>query len=99
MRRHGVGFNSFTLSSLFNGLMFGINGDRCAGALKAVELYPSLVTPLNLNHLVSTPILRALADVAPPSQVEQFWSFCAKAGPVKPLLKCCSIAALGHIKH
>jgi hypothetical protein len=76
MRRHGAGFDSFTLSSLFNGLLFGINGDRRAGALKVVELYPSLVTPLNLNHFVSTPVLRALADVAPPAQVEQFWKFC-----------------------
>ncbi len=76
MRRHGVSFDSFTLSSLFNGLMFGMNGDRRAGAMKVVELYPSLVTPLNLNHFVATPILRALADVASPAQVEQFWSFC-----------------------
>ncbi len=76
MLLHGVAFDSFTLSSLFNGLMFGINGDRRAGALKVVELYPSLVSPLNLNHFVSTPILRALADVALPTEVEQFWSFC-----------------------
>jgi hypothetical protein len=39
-------------------------------------LFPSLVTELNVNHFVATPILRALADVASPSEVDKFWSFC-----------------------
>ena len=76
MRKQGCPFNSHILSTLFNGLMFGLRGDRRAGALKVVELYPSLVTPGNLNHFVSTPVLRALADVAAPAEVDRFWSFC-----------------------
>ena len=76
MRKAGCSFNVHTLSSLFNGLMFGIRGDRRAGALRVVELYPSLVTPSNLNHFVSTPIMRALADVAAAADVDRFWSFC-----------------------
>jgi hypothetical protein len=75
MRARHVKFDSHTLSSLFNGLMFGINGDRRAGALKVVELYPSLVTPSILNHFVATPILRALADAASPAVVDRFWFF------------------------
>ena len=76
MRKAGCSFDAHTLSSLFNGLMFGIRGDRRAGALRVVELYPSLVTPSNLNHFVSTPIMRALADVAAAADVDRFWSFC-----------------------
>ena len=76
MRKAGCSFNAHILSSLFNGLMFGIRGDRRAGALRVVELYPSLVTPSNLNHFVSTPIMRALADVAAAADVDRFWSFC-----------------------
>jgi pentatricopeptide repeat protein len=76
MRARRVMYDSYGLSSLFNGLMFGINGDRRAGALKVVELYPSLVTPANLNHFVATPILRALADAASAADVDRFWCFC-----------------------
>ncbi len=76
MRSRYSSYNSFILSCLFNGLMCGLHGDRRAGALKVIELYPSLVTPMNLNHFVSTPVLRALADVASPAEVDRFWAFC-----------------------
>jgi pentatricopeptide repeat protein len=76
MRPRLATYDSFILSYLFNGLMFGLHGDLLAGARKVVELYPSLVTYLNLNHFVATPVLRALADVAPPAEVDWFWEFC-----------------------
>ena len=76
MHARRVMHNSHSLSTLFNGLMFGINGDRRAGALKVIELYPSLVTPANLSHFVATPILRALADTASAADVDRFWCFC-----------------------
>ena len=76
MRSALCGYNAYVLSCLFNGLLFGINGDRRAGALKVVEIYTSLVTSVHLNHFVSTPILRALAEVSSPAQVDQFWAFC-----------------------
>ena len=76
MQASGVAIDCVTLSSLFNGLMFGIRGDRRAGALKVVAMYPSLVTPATLNHFVSTPVLRAIADVGSPPDVDRFWAFC-----------------------
>ena len=58
-----------------NGLIPGIRGNHRMGALKIVELYPLLVTPCTLNHFVSTPVLRAPADVGSSADVDRFWLF------------------------
>ncbi len=76
MQRSGCSHDSRTLSFLFDGLLFGLRGDRRAGALKVAELSSSLVTPSTLNHFVSTPVLRALADVGTAADVDRFWTFC-----------------------
>jgi pentatricopeptide repeat protein len=87
MQKSGCSCDSFTLSFLFKGLIRGIKknpkvagsatpDERRLGALKVVELAQSLITPSNLNHIVSVPVLRALADVATAADVDSFWSLC-----------------------
>jgi hypothetical protein len=80
MRLDRISVNSFTISTLFCGLLNGFHGNRSAGASKVAELSrdPS-VLPVNLlNHHVAGAVLRALADVGSVSDVDSFWRQCAE---------------------
>jgi hypothetical protein len=80
MRSKRVAVDSFTLSTLFGGLLSGLNGDRSAGAAKVVELSrdPSVLPCNLLNHYVAATVLRALAEVGSASDVDSFWRKCAE---------------------
>ncbi len=80
MRSERVAVDSFTLSTLFGGLLSGLNGDRSAGAAKVVELSrdPSVLPCNLLNHDVAATVLRALADVGSISDLDSFWRKCSE---------------------
>ncbi len=69
--------NSVTISTLFSSLLYGLGGNRQAGAAKVIELSKKWVNPRTLDHHVASSVLRALADAGSASDVDAFWAFCS----------------------
>jgi hypothetical protein len=69
--------DSVSLATVFSTLMYGLRGNRAAGAAKIVELSRQWVNAHTINHNVASGVLRALAEVGTAADVDKFWAFCS----------------------
>ena len=69
--------NSVSLATVFSTLVYGLRGNRAAGAAKIIELSKKWVNAHTLTHYVAGGVLRALAEAGTAADVDTFWAFCS----------------------
>ena len=69
--------NSVSLATVFSTLVYGLRGNRAAGAAKIIELSKKWVNAHTLTHSVAGGVLRALAEAGTAADVDTFWAFCS----------------------